>query len=79
MMFRKQIFNLKKRKIQNLSKGVTDTDDQLCRLLYQYRKRFHLSHEDMLNEPIPTVMTNLSFIEEEEKEKRKAMKKRGKR
>lgn len=53
---------------------VIDTEENLCKLYYYYRKTMGISHDEMMKEPIPTVLANLHFIEEENKEQEKHIK-----
>ena len=56
------------------SKGIS-TDENLCLVYYKYREKFGLSHEQMMEEPIPVVMGILrQMIKEDKKQKRRGKK-----
>jgi cytochrome oxidase Cu insertion factor (SCO1/SenC/PrrC family) len=68
------VVNLQQR-IEKLKNTVYDDDEKLCRLYFVYRRKMNISHDEMMEEPIPTVLSNLEFLEEEAKAEQEAMKK----
>jgi len=62
------------KRIQRLKSRGLDTDENLCLIYYKYREKFGLSHEQMMEEPIPVVMGILRQMIKEDKK----LKKRGK-
>lgn len=62
-----------KRRIQNLKRKNINNDEALSRIIYIYRDKFNLSHQEILDEPIPTFFSNLYWLKKEQKDKKKTM------
>ena len=52
-------------RVRKLKTQSLDEEEGFCRAIYNYRRVFHLTHKEMMEEPIPTFLSNLKYIKEE--------------